>query len=124
MRRALPVAELGLALVAAIAATAGAHALVAALGLDATDRLAAGIGPVWAAAMVAVAVAAHVVERRVRRPARARMAVALLAGLAAGLAGAPLMAGLLHTAQPPYGVLAGDMAFRAEYVTRFAATWH
>jgi galactan 5-O-arabinofuranosyltransferase len=50
--------------------------------------------------------------------------VAALAGVAAGLVTLPLTAGLTGTDQPLNTILGGDMAFRTEYVTRFASTWH
>src|SRR5437763_9778443 len=56
--------------------------------------------------------------------ARARSTVSLLDGVATGFATAPLAAGLRGTDQPLNTILGGDMAFRTEYVTRFASTWH
>ena len=108
------------ALLAAIVTAFGVHALIAAGSFDATSPGAAGLGPAWAAAMIALAVAGYVVQRRSRH---ARALTSLLAGAAAGVAMAPMMAGLHGTNQPLYSVLRGDMVFRTEYVTRFAASW-
>jgi galactan 5-O-arabinofuranosyltransferase len=101
------------------------HALVVALNLDVTNPLdvAAGVGPLWAAAMIALALAGYLFQRRLA-PVKTRYVVAVLAGAAVGLVMFPLMAGLHGTAQPPNGVLGGDQRFRIEYVTRFASTWH
>src|SRR3954470_7589179 len=112
-----------MALVAAVVTGLVVRALVAATDFDARSTVAPGLGPLWSAAMVARAVTAIVVQRRVR-PDRSRIAVALLAGVAAGLVMAPLMAGLHGTDQPPYTIARGDMEFRTEYVTRLASTWH
>ena len=101
------------------------HALVLALNIDVTNPLdvASGIGPLWAAAMIAIALAGYVVQLRLP-PAQARIVVAVLAGAAVGLVMLPLMTGLHGTAQPENGVLGGDQRFRVEYVTRFASSWH
>src|SRR4051812_15928611 len=116
--------EAALALAAAAATTLAVHALVAGIDFRATSPDAAGLGPVWAAAMIALAVGAYVVQRRVGRPRIITTIVSLLAGAAAALVMTPMMAGLHGTSQPLYTLLRGDMSFRTEYVTRFAATWH
>jgi galactan 5-O-arabinofuranosyltransferase len=113
-----PAAELALALAAAVLTAVVARALIRSFGFDALSPSASNIGAPWAAAMILVAVGAHLVARW------GRFAVAPLAGMAAGLATVPLMAGLNGTDQPPYTVSSGDMEFRTEYVTRFASTWH
>src|SRR3954452_13855962 len=116
--------EAARALAAAAATTLAVHALVAGIAFRATSPDAAGLGPVWAAAMIALAVGAYVVQRRVGRPRVITTVVSLLAGAAAALVMTPMMAGLHGTSQPLYTLLRGDMSFRTEYVTRFAATWH
>jgi galactan 5-O-arabinofuranosyltransferase len=98
--------------------------LIKASGFDARNSVAEGLGPLWAATMVALAVAAYLVQRNVAGVVRGRMIVAVLAGVAAGVVMTPLMAGLSNTSQPPNTIFGGDMAFRTEYVTRFASTWH
>src|SRR3954469_7688193 len=87
-----------MALVAAVVTALVVRALVAAADFDARSAVAPGLGPLWSAAMLALAVTAIVVQRRVR-PDRSRIAVALLAGVAAGLVMAPLMGGR-HGAAP------------------------
>src|SRR4051794_10904125 len=94
--------EVALVLAAAAAMTLVVRNLVAGAGFDATSPDAAGIGPVWAAAMIALAVGAHVVQRRIGRPRAARTVVSLLAGAAAALVMTPMMAGLHGTNQPLY----------------------
>lgn len=122
IRRGPSAAEFGLSLIAASLAALGVYGIVWGSDFRVLDPAAAGIGPVWSAVMIALALAGYLVQRR--SPARARWAIALLAGIAAGVAMAPLIAGLHGTSQPPFGVLRGDMTFRTEYITRFAATWH
>src|SRR4051794_18854139 len=117
-----PAGEIAIALVAAVVTTLVVRALVAASDFNARSAVAPGLGPLWSATMVALAVTAIVVQRRVR-PDRSRIVVALLAGVAAGLVMAPLMAGLHGTDQPPYTIAHGDMVFRTEYVTRFGSPW-
>jgi galactan 5-O-arabinofuranosyltransferase len=120
---ARPAAELAIAVAAAGASTAFFTQLIESSRFDARSRVAAGVGVPWAAGMLGLAAAAHVVQRRSGRADRSRWIVALLAGLATGLVMAPLTAGLNGTDQPPNTILAGDMAFHTEYVTRFASTW-
>src|SRR4051794_10322812 len=86
--------EAALVLMAAGATTVVVHALVGASGFQATSPDAAGLGPVWAATMVALAVGAQLVQRRSRRPRGARTIVSVLAGAAAALVMTPMMAGL------------------------------
>jgi galactan 5-O-arabinofuranosyltransferase len=86
------------------------------------DAAAAGVGWLWSAVLVGLALAGYAAQARLA-PERAAWTIALLAGLATGLVTAPLWAGLHGTEQPPFGVLRGDQMFRTEYVTRFAATW-
>src|SRR5689334_1295185 len=116
-----------LELAAGLAAAAGAALLVGlivdASGFSALDPAAGGFGPVWAAVMVALALAGYLVQQRLA-PGASRWWIAVFAGLAAGVVMAPLWAGLHGTPQPPFGVLRGDMTFRTEYIVRFAATWH
>jgi galactan 5-O-arabinofuranosyltransferase len=122
--RGWPTAEAAIALAAA-AATAGAlHAFIGAVDFEATSPVARGLGPVWAAVMLALAASAQIVQRRATEPGRSRALVAALAGAAAALVVLPMMAGLHGTNQPPFTILRGDQAFRTEYVTRFDATWH
>jgi galactan 5-O-arabinofuranosyltransferase len=115
--------ELGLVLATAAIVTLAVHGLLVAMRFRAGDLVSPGLGPVWAAAMIAIGAAAVLADRDRRRALRGRLRVAVLAGAAVGLAMAPLMAGLLGTRQPPFTILAGDMAFRTESVTRFATTW-
>lgn len=100
------------------------NVLVAAAKLNAGDLLTRGVGPVWAGVMVLIAVTAHLVQLRSSSVAGTRIGVALLAGAAVAIVTVPLTVGLHGTGQPPNTILHGDMAFRTEYVTRFAATWH
>jgi galactan 5-O-arabinofuranosyltransferase len=116
-----PAAEFGLVLVGVAAGAALVHAVITASNFSALDEVAKGFGPPWAALMILLAVAAHLVQRHT---AHARAIVAALAGVAGGLVTAPLSAGLHGTDQPLNSILRGDMAFRTEYVTRFASTWH
>jgi galactan 5-O-arabinofuranosyltransferase len=116
--------ELALALAAAGVTTALVHAIIGAGDFDARSPVARGLGPVWAAAMILVAVGAQLVQHRVTDAGRSRLVVALLAGAAVGIVMAPLMAGLHGTNQPPNTILGGDKEFHTEYVTRFSATWH
>ncbi|WP_259311299.1 arabinofuranosyltransferase [Capillimicrobium parvum] len=111
-------------LIVAAVGTLALHGVLVALHFRATDEVAPAIGPIWAALMIAIAVAAVLLDRRLAGHLHRRMAVAALAGAATALAMTPLMAGLLGTRQPPFTILRGDMAFRTEAVTRFAATWH
>lgn len=121
-RRGPSPAELGVGLIAAVGTTLLVHAVIWGIDFFVLDSTAAGLGPVWAALMVLIALAGYGVQQR--WPARSRWVIAVLAGVAAGLAMAPLMAGLYGTPQPPFTVLRGDMTFRTEYITRFASTWH
>jgi galactan 5-O-arabinofuranosyltransferase len=116
-------AELVIVLVAAAVTAAVVHAVIAAANFHATSPVAPALGPVWAAAMIAIAAVAHIVQLRAGT-ARAHLVVAVLAGVAVGIAMAPLTAGLHGTNQPPNTIAGGDMAFHTEYVTRFGATWH
>ena len=100
------------------------HAVIAAGHFNALSPVARGLGPLWAAGMVLIAGAAHVVQHRIADPDRSRLAIALLAGVAVGAVMVPLMAGLHGTNQPPNTILGGDKQFHTEYVTRFSATWH
>jgi galactan 5-O-arabinofuranosyltransferase len=100
------------------------HAVIAAGGFDARSPVARGLGPLWALAMILVAVAAQLVQHRTADAGRSRLLMALLAGVAVGAVMAPLMAGLHGTNQPPNTILGGDKSFQTEYVTRFGATWH
>jgi galactan 5-O-arabinofuranosyltransferase len=120
---AWPAAEIGVVLLTAIVTAVVLHLAIVNSGFSAVSAAAGGVGLVWAAALIALAVAAHVVQRRATGTARPRMIVAVLAGVAAGLVMAPLMAGLNGTHQPPNTIFGGDMAFRTESVTRFATTW-
>lgn len=122
--RAWPAVEAAIVLAAFAAATVAVIAVVRAANVDARDEVAPGIGPLWSAAMVLLAVGAVLVQRRAARPALSRTAVAVLAGVAGAVAMTPLMAGLHGTNQPLNTILGGDMAFRTEDVTRFASTWH
>lgn len=114
-------AELVAGLAAAVVATLLVHLLVWGIDFFPLDSTAAGLGPIWAAVMVALALVGYAAQQR--WPLGSRWVVAVLAGLAAGVVMAPLMAGLHGTPQPPFTVLRGDMTFRTEYVTRFASTW-
>jgi galactan 5-O-arabinofuranosyltransferase len=121
-----PLVELALVLAAAALALWFVHVFLAAANFNPLSEVASGFGPLWAAVMLAIAVAAQLVQR-LSGPAhelRSRITVAVLAGLATGLVTAPLTAGLRGTDQPLNTILGGDMAFRTEYVTRFASTWH
>ncbi len=122
----LGIAELGLTLAGAALSAWLVHAFLSATNFNPLGEVAPGLGPLWAALMLAIAVGAQLVQR-LSTPAhrlRARMIVAGLAGTATGLVTAPLAAGLRGTDQPLNTILGGDMAFRTEYVTRFASTWH
>ncbi|MDX6665266.1 MAG: galactan 5-O-arabinofuranosyltransferase, partial [Solirubrobacteraceae bacterium] len=119
--RGLSVVELGIGLATGALAAGLLGVVIHGSNFYALDPTAAGIGPVWAGVMVALALAGYLIQRRA--PANSRLVIAGLAGVAAGLAMAPLMAGLHGTPQPPFTVLRGDMTFRTEYVTRFANTW-
>lgn len=107
---------------AAACATLIVAAIVSASGFSALDPAAGALGPVWAAAMVAIALAGYAVQRRADARS-ARWVLAILAGVAVGVVMLPLWAGLHGTPQPPFTVLRGDMTFRTEYITRFASTW-
>src|SRR5947207_1194780 len=115
--------ELAVLLAVAVGAAFAVHALVA-VRFQFTNPAARALGPIWAAAMISLAVAAHLVQRRRLSAARLRLIVSALAGIAVGTAMTPLMAGLHGTDQPPNTIIGGDIAFHTEYVTRFAATWH
>ena len=67
------------------------HAVVVALNLDVTNPLdvASGVGPLWAAGMIAIALCGYLAQRRLP-PAQARLVVAVLAGAAIGLVMFPL----------------------------------
>jgi galactan 5-O-arabinofuranosyltransferase len=119
----IPFAEVGIVLLVGTITAFACDRAIKGVSFDGRFSVARGFGPVWAAAMVALAVLAHVVQRRTG-VVRGRMLVAGLAGIAAGLVMTPLMAGLNHTLQPPNTIFGGDMAFRTENVTRFATTWH
>lgn len=116
-------AELVLVLAVAAGCAAAVHALVV-VHFRFTNPTARALGPIWAAAMVSLAVAAHLVQRRRLSAMRLRLIVSALAGIAVGTSLTPLMAGLHGTDQPPNTIIGGDIAFHTEYVTRFAATWH
>jgi galactan 5-O-arabinofuranosyltransferase len=116
--------ELAILLTAAALTALLVHAVLAAGGFDARSPVARGLGPLWAVAMILVAVAAQLVQHRTADAARSRLLVALLAGVAVGAVMAPLMAGLHGTNQPPNTILGGDKSFHTEYVTRFGSTWH
>jgi galactan 5-O-arabinofuranosyltransferase len=111
-------------LASAAASAAAVIVLVSVAVPDPGTSTTVALGPLWAAAMVALALLAHLAQRRVADARRARVVIAVLAGAAAGLAILPLLAGLHGTAQPPYTIARGDMTFRTEYVTRFASSWH
>lgn len=119
-----PAAEVTLFLVATAASVAAVQAFVVAVNFEPRSKVAGGFGPLWAAGMLALAVAAQFVQRRTADRGMSRAVVAGLAGLATGLVTAPLTAGLNGTDQPLNTILGGDMQFRTEYVTRFASTWH
>lgn len=119
-----PASDVALLAAAAVATAFLLHAVIAASRFDALSADAGGLGPLWAAVMVAIALAAHAAQRARWNATLSRSAIAVLAGAAAALVMAPLMAGLHGTDQPLYTVLRGDMTFRTEYVTRFATTWH
>jgi galactan 5-O-arabinofuranosyltransferase len=129
VRRALrmtvwPAAELGLVLAGAALSAWLVHVFLVATNFNPLGEVATGLGPLWAAAMLLIAIAAQVVQRLSlpAHVARARIGVAVLAGLTTGLVTMPLTAGLRGTDQPLNTILGGDMAFRTEYVTRFAST--
>jgi galactan 5-O-arabinofuranosyltransferase len=118
-----PLAELGLVLGGAALSAWLVHVLLVATNFNPLSEVAGGLGPVWAAVMLAIAIAAQIVQRRSTvHVARARAIVSGLAGLAAGFVTLPLTAGLTGTDQPLNTILGGDMAFRTEDVTRFAST--
>ena len=121
-----PLTELALVLAAAALAAWVVHLFLVASNFNPLSEVASGLGPLWAGVMLTIAVAAQLVQR-LSGPAhelRSRLTVAVLAGLATGFVTAPLTAGLHGTDQPLNTILGGDMAFRTEYVTRFASTWH
>ncbi|HEY7633393.1 MAG TPA: arabinofuranosyltransferase [Thermoleophilaceae bacterium] len=119
-------AELGLVLAGAAVSAWLVHVFLVATNFNPLGEVASGLGPLWAALMLLIAVSAQLVQRLtgVAHQARARMIVALLAGAATGFITGPITAGLRGTDQPLNTILGGDMAFRTEYVTRFASTWH
>lgn len=121
-----PTAELALVLAGAAVSAWLVHVFLAATNFNPLSEVASGLGPLWAALMLLIAVGAQLVQRLSgpAHAARSRMIVAALAGAATGLVTAPLTAGLRGTDQPLNTILGGDMAFRTEYVTRFASTWH
>ena len=106
---------------AAAVAVAAVHGVIVAIDFDSREGVAPGLGPVWAALMVGLALLGYVVQRRGGE--RAPLVIAAAAGVAVGVATLPLTAGLHGTAQPPFTIQRGDQLFRAEYVTRFASTW-
>lgn len=116
--------EVVLVVVTACVSAFVVHAVVVALSLDVTNPLdvASGVGPLWAAAMIALVLCGYLAQRRLE-PLQTRFVVAILAGVAIGLVMFPLMTGLHGTPQPENGVLGGDQKFRIEYITRFASTW-
>jgi galactan 5-O-arabinofuranosyltransferase len=118
------VAEVTVAVLAAIAAALAVVVLRASIAFRSGGSIAPALGPVWSAGMVVVALAAYLVQVRAKSRVIVRLAVAALAGAAAGAAMVPLALGLDGTAQPLYTVTGGDMSFRTEYVTRFASSWH
>jgi galactan 5-O-arabinofuranosyltransferase len=127
LRIAVPTAaELGLVLGGAALSAWLVHVFLVATNFNPLSEVASGLGPLWAALMLAIAVGAQLVQRlsSPARQVRARMIVAALAGLATGFVTGPLTAGLRGTSQPLNTILGGDMAFRTEDVTRFASTWH
>lgn len=121
-----PAIELGLVLAAAALSAWLVHVFLAVSNFSPLSEVASGLAPLWAGAMLLLVVAAQFIQRRsaLRYAERARAAVAALAGVAAGLVTLPLTAGLTGTDQPLNTILKGDMAFRTEYVTRFASSWH
>jgi galactan 5-O-arabinofuranosyltransferase len=119
-----PVGETALLLAGAAVGAAIVHGFLSASHFTAQSEVARGFGPPWAALMILLAVLGYVAQRRIANPLVARAAVALLAGLAAGFVTAPLTAGLHGTDQPLNTIARGDMQFRTQYITRFAATWH
>jgi galactan 5-O-arabinofuranosyltransferase len=123
-RGAAPLAEAAVMLAGAAAGAGIVHAFISASHFTAQSEVARGFGPPWAAVMILLAVLGYVAQNRIANPLVARGVVALLAGIAAGFVTAPLTAGLHGTDQPLNTIARGDMQFRTEYVTRFAATWH
>jgi len=123
-RSAPPLAETAVMLAGAAAGAGIVHGFISASHFTAQSEVARGFGPPWAAVMILLAVLGYVVQNRIANPLVARGVVALLAGIAAGFVTAPLTAGLHGTDQPLNTIARGDMQFRTEYVTRFAATWH
>lgn len=119
-----PAAELATFLVATAVCVALVHAFVAGVNFQPFIKTARAFGPVWAVGMLALAVAAQLMQRRGSGRPSSPAVIGGLAGLATGLVTAPLMAGLHGTAQPLNTILGGDMQFRTEDVTRFASTWH
>ncbi len=119
-----PLAETAVMLAGAAAGAAIVHGFVSASHFTAQSEVARGFGPPWAAVMILLGVLGYVAQNRIANPVVARAVVALLAGIAAGFVTAPLTAGLHGTDQPLNTIARGDMQFRTEYVTRFAATWH
>lgn len=121
-----PIAELGLVLGAAALSAWFVHVFIDATNFNPLSEVAPGFGPLWAAVMLIIAVAAQLIQRMSapEHLARARASVAVLAGIATGFVTAPLTAGLHGTDQPLNTIMGGDMAFRTEDVTRFASTWH
>ncbi|MCW2990960.1 MAG: hypothetical protein JWM73_1554, partial [Solirubrobacterales bacterium] len=122
IHRPVSAGELLAGLLAAAAATLLVALVVWGTDFWLFDPTAAGIGWLWSALMVGLALAGYQAQRRLT-PERSAWAVAILAGLATGLVMAPLWAGLHGTPYPPFGVLRGDQMFRTEYITRFATTW-
>src|SRR3954469_1615424 len=115
--------ELLVALAAAVIGSPLVPAVIQASDISALDPAAGALGPAWAGLMIGLALVGYLVQQRTA-PGAGRWWIAVLAGLAVGAVMAPLWAGLHGTPQPPFGVLRGDMTFRTEYITRFAATWH
>ncbi|HEX6457751.1 MAG TPA: arabinofuranosyltransferase [Thermoleophilaceae bacterium] len=119
-----PAAELALLLAGAALSAALVHVFLGAVNFQPVSQVARGLGPVWAALMIVVAVVAQLVQHRWGARTWSRAVVGGLAGIAAGLVTMPITAGLRGTSQPLNTIFGGDMTFRTEYVTRFASTWH
>jgi galactan 5-O-arabinofuranosyltransferase len=121
-----PLAELALVLAGAALGVWLVHVFLTVSHFNPMSEVASGIGPLYAALMLAIAVGAQVIQRltSAAHQLRARATIGLMAGLATGLVTGPLTAGLRGTDQPLNTILGGDMAFRTEYVTRFASTPH
>jgi galactan 5-O-arabinofuranosyltransferase len=119
-----PATEFAAFLVATAVGVALVHAFVAGVSFQPFMQGASDFGPAWAAGMLALAVAAQLVQLRGAGGPPSRVVIAVIAGLATALVTAPLTAGLHGTDQPFNTIIGGDMQFRTEDVTRFASTWH